>query len=198
MTDVGPGDLIDEREIVAGTDVEVNLDDYEAVYRIDGGGKTYVGRCRLKNGRTINDRLREHTRISRGLQGAPLVREAVQVFGPEAFTIETLEVCHKDDRAAREIFWINELNTLHPNGYNLMGGDTETGRYHMHEDSKKKISGSRSGFHKKEWAENPESRATLHAVYTNKDEGYRGFHKGVPKSFMSSSFTLEEKKMFAM
>lgn len=53
-------------------------------------------------------------------------------------------------------------------------------------------------FHKKDWVENEDSLATVQLVRTNVDEGYRGFHNGIPKYFMSKDFDMDEKKALAL
>ncbi len=58
-----------------------------------------------------------------------------------------IELCLNEDVSKREIYWINTLNTQHPNGYNSMGGNPETGRYELHPDTKRLISQNRTGFH---------------------------------------------------
>lgn len=121
----------------------IDLDEYERIYRIDGPDKTYVGRCKLADGRVIEDRLKEHLKVDTR-SCAPKLLEAIVEHGRDAFSIKGLEVCHRSARMQREIFWINELNTVYPNGYNLMGGD-ESG-YKHHEETLKKIGDGRRGF----------------------------------------------------
>ena len=46
---------------------------------------------------------------------------AIQAHGPGAFTVETVEANVAEERLdEREAYWISELNTLIPNGYNKM------------------------------------------------------------------------------
>ena len=46
---------------------------------------------------------------------------AIQKYGPGAFAVETVESDVAEDRLdEREAYWISELNTLMPNGYNKM------------------------------------------------------------------------------
>ena len=47
---------------------------------------------------------------------------AMRKHGTENFRIEELEICTVEDADDREKYWIKELNTLFPNGYNLTPG----------------------------------------------------------------------------
>jgi group I intron endonuclease len=47
----------------------------------------------------------------------------IRTYGKDAFTFRVLEVCDKELADEREIYWIAELNTVYPNGYNIsLGG----------------------------------------------------------------------------
>lgn len=53
---------------------------------------------------------------------------AIRQYGPENFTIEQIDVgTTKRDLEAKEIRWINEFNTLIPNGYNISKGGVSGG-----------------------------------------------------------------------
>lgn len=101
-------------------------------------GKTYVGQ-------TICDfekRKKEHrnngiflTRVSNGDNTADtattyyknirnmLIYKAMAKYGVDNFTFSILEDCDDNqDLNSREIFWINELKSLQPSGYNLTTG----------------------------------------------------------------------------
>jgi len=54
-----------------------------------------------------------------------IIKNAIKKYGRENFKKEILEECKtKDELCDREIFWINKLNSIVPNGYNLTcGGD---------------------------------------------------------------------------
>ena len=85
-------------------------------------GKAYVGQTR----RTLEERLREHQRDRRS---AIYVDRAIRKYGIENFSVEIIEVCFTlDELNYWEQFWIKELNTKVPNGYNLTdGGEGSTG-----------------------------------------------------------------------
>lgn len=60
-----------------------------------------------------------------------ILKQAIQKYGKESFVKEILEHCDTIEQLnEREIFWIKELNSQIPNGYNIaeggQGGDTFT------------------------------------------------------------------------
>ena len=79
-------------------------------------GKQYVGQTR----RLLEVRINEHKRnISKG---GSAIESAIQKYDWENFTVEVLEVCPVEMLNKREIFWIRELNSKAPNGYNMTDG----------------------------------------------------------------------------
>lgn len=99
-------------------------------------GKQYVGSHVTKN---IND--------SYIGSGRPYFANAVKKYGKENFERIILKECDSIEEARLlEEPYINEYNTLSPNGYNLSptGGTCEFGGRHS-EESKKKISNSLKG-----------------------------------------------------
>ena len=81
-------------------------------------GKAYVGKTK----RSLNRRIYEHKRD--GIKGKLGIGRAIQKYGLENFTAEVIEACPVDKLNEREMFWIRELGTKAPNGYNLTdGGD---------------------------------------------------------------------------
>lgn len=56
------------------------------------------------------------------LGSGTLLGNKIKMYGKDRFERITLEFCNKNNFLEREIFWINEKNTLHPNGYNLTKG----------------------------------------------------------------------------
>lgn len=116
-------------------------------------GKGYVGQTRQK----LEVRIRGHKncKVKRGIDAA------IRKYGFENFTVEVLEICHVELLDEREIFFIRELGTKAPNGYNLTdGGD---GGSNPSEETRAKISASRKGIHHSE-----ETRARLSTAHTGK------------------------------
>ncbi len=85
-------------------------------------GKQYVGQTR----RPLEERLNEHQRNRRD---ALYVDRAIRKHGFNNFSVEIIEVCFTATELNYwEIFWIAELRTKFPNGYNLTdGGEGSTG-----------------------------------------------------------------------
>jgi hypothetical protein len=104
---------------------------YEGPLNIPDKCKMYIGYSTM----TLNKRKHKHIAVfKRYAKGDPPngynrhLCEAVVKFKLENFDIFMVEDNVKyDDLDDREIFWIKELNTLHPNGYNIQaGGDNAT------------------------------------------------------------------------
>lgn len=69
-------------------------------------------------------------RWSSHLKGTLCVDKAIQKYGAENFKLETIEdVDTEESLDERERYWISELNTLVPNGYNIIpGGNCHAGQ----------------------------------------------------------------------
>ena len=86
-----------------------------AVYKITNrlNGKVYVGQTT----RPVEERFRGHK------YGSLFVDKEIQKYGVENFTVEVLEECETTKQLReQEIFWMVELNSIYPNGYNLNDG----------------------------------------------------------------------------
>lgn len=107
------------------------------IYVIENGitGKLYVGQ-------TKNPDQRKRYQFSR-FTHSRLLRNALAKYGQDNFDFVLLERCSSlSDLSSREIYWIAELNTLAPNGYNLTdGGETPV----LSEETKALIGESRKG-----------------------------------------------------
>jgi len=63
------------------------------------------------------------------LGSGKILKNAIKHYGKDNFKKEILEHCEiYEQMSEREIFWINELGSFYPNGYNIAtggeGGDT--------------------------------------------------------------------------
>ena len=93
----------------------------------DVNDKMYVGQTT----RTISLRFAEHKSDSKTTDDCPLLYNCMRSIGRDHFFVEELEcIVNKsksklqDELNKREIFYIQHLNTLKPNGYNIsVGGD---------------------------------------------------------------------------
>lgn len=83
--------------------------------------KSYIG----KTLKTVDARWKEHCN-ERDKERSCLrpIYKAMNKYGVENFSIETLEECSEDICSEREKYWINNFNTYLGNGYNAtFGGD---------------------------------------------------------------------------
>lgn len=54
-----------------------------------------------------------------------IIKNAIKKYGKENFIKETIEFCEtKEKLNEREIYWISEINSIVPNGYNITSGGT--------------------------------------------------------------------------
>lgn len=85
-------------------------------------GKQYVGQTI----HSAEKRFVEHCKPSETT--CRLLNRAIRKYGKEAFDVSVLEEVEARDKLdEREIYWIQQMNTLSPNGYNLNGGGNGKG-----------------------------------------------------------------------
>jgi group I intron endonuclease len=106
-------------------------------------GKQYVGQ-------TINieDRYKQHRKDAKNKDKRPnsIFYKAIRKYGFDSFDFKVLETDIDISKIhEREKFWIKELNTMKPNGYNLTEGGEGTFGYRHTEESKKRMSEMRKG-----------------------------------------------------
>lgn len=90
------------------------------IYKItnDINGKTYVGQTT----RQLGVRWKEHINDSSKGCNYPLHR-AIRKYGQEHFHVMQIDVAiTRDELDSKEEYWIVELNSLTPNGYNIRTG----------------------------------------------------------------------------
>lgn len=105
------------------------------VYCIENleNGKKYIGQTT----RDLVERFREHCGNS-GTSVSPKLKNSIKKYGKDCFCVETIwesNDCTQDELDSKEIELIEELNTLHPNGYNL----TKGGSGGRHSDETKEL-----------------------------------------------------------
>ena len=107
------------------------------IYKVTNkvNGKCYIG----KTVYNLEHRKKGHLKV-KNIRNYPFYN-ALNKYGLGSFTWETIYVCNNEEELNKmEMYFIKELNTLHPNGYNLsLGGDGQSGFKHS-EESKRKIS----------------------------------------------------------
>lgn len=78
------------------------------------------------------------------------LNNAIRKYGVNDFVVELIECCETEKSDEREIYYIKELNSLYPNGYNLKNG----GSVFTHSDeSKKRVSNGVINYFKDKKAE---------------------------------------------
>jgi group I intron endonuclease len=65
------------------------------------------------------------------------LNNSIRKYGVDDFVVELIEYCEIENSNDREIHYINELNSLYPNGYNLKNGGTV---FTHSNESKKRVS----------------------------------------------------------
>lgn len=97
-----------------------------SVYRITCSvtGKSYVGQTqefKSRNGVPYNYGLtgRWCDHVSTSKHSDTPLHTAIREHGPNAFTMTCLETTTEDKIDSREAYWIHQLQTLVPNGYNV-------------------------------------------------------------------------------
>lgn len=87
------------------------------IYKITNiiNGKMYVGQTI----HSLEKRFKDHCKKSK-CRG---IHSAIIKYGPSNFKVEVIETVDCLEKLNdREVFWIKELNTISPNGYNLCSG----------------------------------------------------------------------------
>ena len=99
---------------------------------------------KMYTGQTVDpySRLLEHFSVS---SKCPAIAAAIRKYGKENFDFIILESCNSQESLnEREIYWIKELNSLAPNGYNLKEGGQQGGS--PSEETRRRISKSLRGY----------------------------------------------------
>lgn len=102
-------------------------------------GKKYVGQAK-----DIERRNYEWNNLSRPYAGR-LINNARAKYGIEAFGFEILKECEDDELNYWETYYIKELQSKTPNGYNLTDGGEGTRGYTYTEEQRKKRSEAQKG-----------------------------------------------------
>lgn len=131
------------------------------IYKITNlvNGKIYVGQTR----QPLYKRWYRHTHKS----GCFAISNAIAKYGAENFTIEVIDKANTlSELNEKETFWIDKLNALSPNGYNIQTGGnayalTELGRKHLSESHKGKQCGEDNPFYGRHHT--PEAKAIFSA-----------------------------------
>ncbi len=178
---------------------------------ISPSGKKYVGQCvkYLSNGKKWGyvNRWKDHLReIKYGKNYSRLLNNSIKKYGSNNFKIELLKECLTEELNYYETFYIHELNTLSPNGYNLTtGGSNGRNSEETKELKRNSMIGKNKGkILSKRQRKRPEDETLpkylRYYIDKNGKEGYRiSNHPNLKdKSFLSKKITLENKLELAL
>lgn len=130
-------------------------------------GKVYVGQSKNVTTRRVQHE-RGDTSNSRRFHNA------MQKYGSEGFDWVVLEYCDIDQLNEREAYWVQQLDSLHPNGYNLTSGGGAFQKHHAEtllkfsENQKKLVESNQHHFQSPDFIE----KQTKHQI----ELGLRGEH----------------------
>jgi hypothetical protein len=169
-------------------------------------GKQYIGQAIkvLSNGKKHGylGRWKHHLNEAKNFKMCSVALDnAIRKYGNENFKIELLKECLLDELDYWENYYINEYNTLHPNGYNLITGRTNGRQSELTKQKRKEsMMGKNKGkkYDKRERLneeDNDLPKYVRHYRDKNGKEGYRiSNHPQLKdKSFVGKYVTMEEK-----
>lgn len=119
------------------------LADVGIIYKVTNviNNKIYIGQTT----QSLKKRMCGHKYDLKNKSYNSLLHNAIKKYGWNAFIWEKIECVKKTDLNEKEMFYINELNTIKPNGYNLtLGGGGNYG-YKWSDESKLTFSQKVSG-----------------------------------------------------
>lgn len=145
------------------------------IYKITNkiNNKQYIGQTTKER---ASDRFSQHRYLARHLdmeKSNSYLHRAMNIYGVNNFIFEIIEKIDNSLLNEREQYWIKQLNTLAPNGYNLTSGGEGTQKFSRSQsiEEKEKRKKSNQQFYKN----HPEAREQL-VQRTRKlweDENYR-------------------------
>ena len=159
---------------------------YGRIYKIVNkvNGKLYVGQ-------TIYDlekRFREHKHAS--LTKKTYLYNAINKYGFENFTIDEIDKASSlEELNNKEIYWINKLNTLMPNGYNMVKGGNGVKGYKHTKKTKLLLKNKSKG--------NTNAKGKHNISLSSKDKMIKA-HKGKQSKFKNKHHTLEAKNKISI
>ena len=133
----------------------------------------YLIKNKINDKRYVGQTIRKINESKDYFGSGKLIKRSIKKHGIDAFEKIILEECNNIDILnEREMFWIKELNTKIPNGYNLTeGGDGSVGLKHLR-STKKKMSKS----HIKFWKENEWLREEYSEKFSGDKNPFYGKH----------------------
>ena len=110
---------------------------YARINKING--KRYVGQAS-----NMEQRQNRWNNLSIPYAGS-LINRARKKYGVDGFELIILKECPDEEMNQLEMYFIKELNTKRPNGYNLTDGGNSTNGYTHTEETKRKMSEALKG-----------------------------------------------------
>jgi group I intron endonuclease len=174
--------------------------------------KCYIGQsvCVLSNGKKHGHQVRWRQHVYEAInfkQCSVVLDNAIRKYGHENFKIELLQTCALDEIDYWENVFILKNNSLHPNGYNLMTGKSNSRQCDATRE-KRRVSmiGKNKGRNMQKRERIREEDKDLpkyvrsYKDSSNKKEGFRVSHHPLlkEKSFLSNKLSLEEKLELAL
>lgn len=147
---------LSKRQELSNTILDDKCERYCEIYKITNltTGKIYVGQAvsHILNHKKYrpygySGRFRCHISeaFSTKKNQCHFLNNAIRKYGVDDFTVELVEICELENSSDREIYYISELKSLYPNGYNLkIGGATFT----HSDESKKRVSNGVTSYYK--------------------------------------------------
>jgi hypothetical protein len=104
------------------------------IYKITNtiNGKCYIGETKIKN---PLHRWCNHKSSIRAGKGCPALRNSFIKYGEHSFTFEILRECPDEHRIAIEEYYIEQYDSVIPNGYNISHGGQQGGTFAGHKHS---------------------------------------------------------------
>jgi hypothetical protein len=172
--------------------------------------KKYIGQCvkKLSSGKKWGYicRWNDHIRDSKTRNCCRLLNNAISKYKPENFKLEVLRECDIEELDYYEKYYIENYNTMSPNGYNLTSGGYVT-RFSEETNKLKSISmiGKNLGKKypkrlRKREEDNNLPKYLRYYMDLNGKEGYRiSNHPNLKdKSFLGKTILLETKLQLAL
>lgn len=163
------------------------------IYKIENkiNGKLYIGQ-------TTCPKNRKKQHFSKTFHGNPALDRAVLKYGRNNFDFSILEELETlDESNEREPFWIKELNSLVPNGYNLKEGGDAGGPDSSETRQKKSLSkqGEKNSFYGKKHSEEAKIKISKSKMGKKLQltEGEL-LRRRNQKTFLGKTHSLESKK----
>jgi len=160
------------------------------IYKITNSenNKIYVGKTNM----TLDRRFYFHKKYNSKVGGKSIISDAIKKYGEEKFEIVLIEEVDDSLLNDREIYWIKELCSKNPNGYNLTDGGDGCRGFKMSDEYKKELSkrmtGSGNNFYNKKHSD--ESKR----IIGEKGRGRPAWNKGVSMSVDSKNKLSESIK----